>query len=473
MSIEAIDIKMRKSVTVTDTSANGGRKGQVLVVSGAKHNLFPRVTAAERVAGVTRYRKEFWSNEDPDDATGFDVLQFLEFPSNGGDRFYLGKGSQLDTQGDLPTTPPLWTGAGWLNAALSGGEAAIDLLMESDDFEFAPAGVLHISDKVQTGQTIAAGVNVGDSVEDIAGTWTKIAADTDIAHPKGIYLGSNRVLSEEAPFNEEFLDLDEKKTTDEVIATGDGGTTQVVLTDLAVVTNGLVVQNGYKPVITVLSGAVLRTVHIEEDGTCSGYCSAGEINPDTGVWVTDIDWTTAPDNLEDIEITYYDKNYSYAGNVVTLELDGTVSNAFTTAKTIGSGCLKTDEVVPTSDNWDEISAAGTYDESTYPVIQHNDGSEEDTWTLTFTSATAFTCAGLYNGAVGSGVITGDFSPTNPNSGQPYFTIDKDGWGGTWIAGNTVVFQTHPGAVPIWWKEVVPAATSEEPDNLAILGWYTE
>ena len=71
------------------------------------------------------------------------------------------------------------------------------------------------------------------------------------------------------------------------------------------------------------------------------------------------------------------------------------------------------------------------------------------------------------------MITGDFSPTNPNSGQPYFTIDKDGWGGTWIAGNTVVFQTHPGAVPVWMKEVVPAATSEEPDNLAIMGWYTE
>jgi hypothetical protein len=59
MAVQASDIKFLKSVTVTDTGVNGGRKGQVEVVSGARHNLFPRVTKAERTAGVTRYRKEF------------------------------------------------------------------------------------------------------------------------------------------------------------------------------------------------------------------------------------------------------------------------------------------------------------------------------------------------------------------------------------------------------------------------------
>ncbi len=64
MAVVATDIKFRKSAIVTDTGSNGGRKSQTEVVSGTKHNLFPRITDAERTAGGTRYRKEFWINED-------------------------------------------------------------------------------------------------------------------------------------------------------------------------------------------------------------------------------------------------------------------------------------------------------------------------------------------------------------------------------------------------------------------------
>jgi translation elongation factor EF-Tu-like GTPase len=122
MSVQASDIKFKKSVVVTDTSANGGRKGQTEVVSGARHNLFPRVSKAERTAGVTRYRKEFWCNENADDDVAFDLMVFAEFPSNGGDRFAIGKGSQTNTQGDIATTPPDWLGVGKLETALLGSE---------------------------------------------------------------------------------------------------------------------------------------------------------------------------------------------------------------------------------------------------------------------------------------------------------------------------------------------------------------
>jgi hypothetical protein len=473
MTISASDVVFRKSATVTNTTANGGRKGQTQVVTGARHGLFPRVTAVERSAGVTRYRKEFWCNDNADDESAYDVMAFLEFPSNGGDRFYLGKGSQTDTQGDIATHPPLWMGCGSLNSALSGSETEVDLLMESDDFEFEPGGYLHLANKFLTSQTIDTGVVEGDSVTYSGGTWYKIASTSDIEYPNGVYVGGNKVLTEHGSLSEEYLLLAENKTTDEAIGTGDGSSTSPTLTDLAAVTNGVVSQYDYRPVITTTCGSVARTVYIDEDGTCSGYCSAGEINLDTGVWVTDITWTTAPDNTEDILITYYDKNYSYSGNVVTVELDGSVAGSYATSDTYGAGCIYESEVITSSDNWAETSTSGTYDETTYPLVLYNDGTEEDTFTITFTSATAFTCAGLNEGSLGSGSITADFEPVNPNTGEKYFTLDKDGWGGTWAAGETVVFQTHPSAIPIWWKEVVPASTSAEDNNIAILGFYSE
>jgi hypothetical protein len=54
-----------------------------------------------------------------------------------------------------------------------------------------------------------------------------------------------------------------------------------------------------------------------------------------------------------------------------------------------------------------------------------------------------------------------------------FTLRAAGWGGTWAAGNTITFHLHPSAQGIWLKEVVPAGTEQEPNNLIVLGWYSE
>ena len=57
MTILSTDIKYRKSVVQTDTSTNGGRMGNIQVISGVRHALFPRVTKSQRGAGVTRIGK--------------------------------------------------------------------------------------------------------------------------------------------------------------------------------------------------------------------------------------------------------------------------------------------------------------------------------------------------------------------------------------------------------------------------------
>jgi hypothetical protein len=473
MSVQASDIKFKKSVIVTDTSANGGRKGQVEVVSGARHNLFPRVSKAERTAGVTRHRKEFWCNENADDDVAFDLMVFAEFPSNGGDRFAIGEGSQIDTQGDISSAPPDWLGVGKLETELFGTETEVNLTMESDDFVFPNDGFLHLTDKFDTGQTVDADVGIGDSVTFAVATWSKIAATDDIIYPNGLYVGDNVVMTTKVTTGEEWLQLKNYLYSDEDIGDGDGSDTNPPLTTLAHNTNGICDQVDKRPVVIATCGAVSKTVNVAADGSCSGYCDAGALNMTTGVWTVDINWTTAPDNLTDITCTYRESCFLYVGNVVTVYLEDQVANAYTTAKSYGAGCLNTSEVKPISSDWAEVSALGTYDESGYPVVMYNDGTERDSWTITFTSATAFICSGANEGSIGTGSVSVDFSPTNPNTGQPYFTIDKDGWGGTWAIGETVTFITNPAAFPIWWREIVPSSTAQESDNLTVLGFYCE
>lgn len=473
MTISADDVKFRKSVTVTDTGVNGGRKGTVEKLTGTRHALFPRVTKTERLNGVTRYRKEFLCNENAADEPAYDLLVWIDYPSIAGDRFYIASGTQVDTQVEIVATPPLWMGCGQLSANISSGATTVSMNMESNDFQFEPGGVLHLANKLLTGQTVDSGANPGDSVEYIGSTWFKTEPTGNIEHPKGIYVGSGNVISNHGSMHEEFLTLAENHTVDESIGTGDGTTLNPALSNLASVTNGLLTQEAYKPSVRVLCGGVEREVFIEADGSCSGYCTAGQINVDTGVWSTPISWSSAPDNGESIKISYYDKNFSYSGNTVTVHLDGQVANNYTAANSFAAGCLRSSVVQPTFEDWAISSTNGTYDKTQYPPVLTNLGTERDVITITMTSATTFSCSGTVLGDLGTGDISSDFSPINSRTGKPYFTLKSDGWGGTWAANDTIQFIINPAAFPIWWKEVVPAATVAEADNTVILSWYCE
>lgn len=473
MTISESDISFKKSVNVTDTSANGGRKGQVPVISGARHGLFPRVSKTERTNGVTRYRKEFLCNANADDDVAYDVMLFLEFPSNGGDRFAIGKGTQTDTQADLTTNVPIWNGVGSLFEALAGGETSVRLTMENTDFAFENGGYLHLSNKFMVSQTVAADVSIGNSVRNVSGSWVKATATSNINYPYGLYVGSNKVMTVQDSTNEEWLTLANNLYEGEVIGTGDGANATIELSTLTNVTNGIYKQTGGLPVVTATIGGIEKTVNVAADGSCSGFCVSGTLNMANGVWTADIVWNAAPDAGTSITITYKENCFSYSGNVVTVELDEQIANTYAVNNSYGAGCVHESELTTTSSSFTKNTTNGTYDEELIPPILYNDGTEQDTWTITFASSTSFTCSGVGEGSVGSGVITSDFSPTNPNTGQPYFTIDKDGWGGSWEAGDTIQFTTSPSGLPVWWREIVPSGIDAEPNNVAIIGWYLE
>lgn len=457
--ITAADIKRVKSAIVTDTSLNGGRPSRTEVVHGSRHGLFPRITSQERTAGLIRYRKMFLANVNADDEEAYLPLAGLLISSPAGDRLAMAAGTLTDAQSAVSADAGrCWHGVGQLVTALSGGETEVVLQFDGTDYGFLNGGYLRLSSQFLTGQTAASGVLPGDSVTLVSSTWQRAAATTNITHPKGIWCGNGVVHTAHSGSTSEVVAMADLLREDEVIGEGDGSTTPT-LSALADATRGVAPWNGLRPVLTATCGGVTRTINVAANGACSGYCSAGVLNMTTGAWTTPVAWTTAPDTGTDITITYRERCYARSGNQYTIELGAQVLSAYTTASTWGAGCVSQDELVPSVDGYLVVSAAGTFDSSGDPVTAHCAGAVEDTFTMTFSNATAFTCAGLVSGSVGSGSIAADFSPTNPDTGTPYFTLPAAGWGGTWAAGNTLSFTTHPAAMPLWFRQVIPAGMS--------------
>jgi len=484
MTVAIADIKHRRSAVVTDTPTNGGRLGTTVIVT-ARNNILPRVTQAERTAGITRYRKTFLLNHNAANEVANDFLFYFIINSTSDDRIYFGMGHNNDTQASWVASGaeyPHWQSAGQLDSDITAGASSVDIVMENNDIELPPGGYLYISDKFMTGQTIAGDVSMGNSVELVGGTWVRRDYVDDVEYPYGYYMGSNTVYTSNTGMNEEYPRIAEDKTTDEVLGTGNGTTTPTVA-DFGNVTNGLNFKGVYvdsrqggwlamKPRLGITVGGTPTTLYFDADGYLQG-ATAGRINMDTGVWITAPTFTSAPDGGTDITATYWDKPYSFAGNVMTVNLADTVANNYTAANSFAGGCINVSELKAMSRDWSETSASGTYDEATYPVVTEAYGTIYDSWTIEFTSSTAFTCTGTNTGSVGTGTISSDFGPVNPDTSTPYFTIDMLGWGGSWTTGDQVTFVTEPAALGVVWKEVVPAATAAYSNNLVIFGLYWE
>jgi len=151
---------------------------------------------------------------------------------------------------------------------------------------------------------------------------------------------------------------------------------------------------------------------------------------------------------------------SWSTDQATIGLSSGLSNAYLAATpTTISSCIESAVIECTTDNWVETSSAGTYDEATYPIENDNLGCIEQTWTLTFTSSTAFSVVGDTVGSLLAGSVSADYSPSNSDFSSPYFTLLSAGFGGTWAINDTIVFQTHPATQPFFAELIIDAATA--------------
>lgn len=159
-----------------------------------------------------------------------------------------------------------------------------------------------------------------------------------------------------------------------------------------------------------------------------------------------------------------------AGNLITLAWTGGLVNGYVTtgAGTGVSSVVEPSDVIGSFDSFVVTSAAGLYDEITNPIAVDSIGGVYDTWTLTFTSPSVFSCVGTIEGNLGSGSIGASFAPINTNFSKPYFTMDSAGWSGSLLAGDLVTFTTYPASWSFWAKRIVPiGASPTSPDNWTV------
>jgi hypothetical protein len=158
----------------------------------------------------------------------------------------------------------------------------------------------------------------------------------------------------------------------------------------------------------------------------------------------------------------------YSGDVAAVLLKAALMYSFP-AGAVVSSVYNAGEVRAEVSALAVTSAAGALLDG-LPPLGDSIGSVEQDWTLSFTSATAFTITGDTLGSIGSGNTTSGAAPINPVfPGRPYFTLPASAFSGVFAPGDRITFTTSPAAVPVWYRQLVPAGAAAISGNQVVLG----
>ncbi|WP_279507639.1 curculin (mannose-binding) lectin protein [Aeromonas veronii] len=109
-----------------------------------------------------------------------------------------------------------------------------------------------------------------------------------------------------------------------------------------------------------------------------------------------------------------------------------------------------------------------YNDTDFPIVVTNRATLEERWAIIFQSSTSFVLVGEHVGQIALGDVNTDFAPINPNNGQPYFRLDKRGWGAGWASGNVLRFNTKAANFPIWAiRTVLQSVAASESDRFEL------
>ena len=220
----------------------------------------------------------------------------------------------------------------------------------------------------------------------------------------------------------------------------------------------------------VSAGASTVTVTVE-DASIVGIFANGDT-----VRITDKADPASATGIEEFKVLSSEPTVS--GNNITMTFSTPLVSDYTVANNSRvSSVYKGADIACSVTNWAESSAAGTYDEGSYPIIPDNIGTIQEDWTLTFTDDSGnFTITDSSGASVGSWNKNdaGPAAPINPNfSGKPLFTLEFGGFGGTWVANDTITWTTSPAAQAIWERRDVPAGAGSLSGNSILLAVYGE
>lgn len=114
------------------------------------------------------------------------------------------------------------------------------------------------------------------------------------------------------------------------------------------------------------------------------------------------------------------------------------------------------------------AAVAAYDDLNYAIEVDNLGCVQERWKIKFTGSSAFQLIGEQRGVVGTGSTNTDFSPLNPETNTPYFTIRAAGWGEGWVTSNIVRFNTDACAAPGWLLRTTLQSSSVLTDDSIVV-----
>ena len=475
MTVARSDLKFVKSETVTDTDSNGGRMSYIEVLNRTKYNLFPRVTRPERIAGITRYRKEFIWNKNSNSETAFDVSTYLTLPSLADDYFRIALGTQTDTQGDAKTDPSYkWFGSGSLATSITGGDLSISISFE-ELVDLRNDTLLAITNHFLQSQPILATVKVLNQVYFNGASWIPQNAgsvELEDIYPYGTcieLLGGNlaTIFSYKEENHLEYHRVSAVVSTEYMAPTPDG-----IEVDFTLTCNGsnLPIEPETAMIQYTISSSTYEVYDNGLGAFIGAHFTSGTIDYATGV--IHIVFNTPPVG-SNVVVNYQKSNVTWSGFVATVTLADAMLNDFSIANsdTFIGMCLPVGDLIASaSASWS--LQTGNFDVT--QVLLTNMGTIEQFWTFAFSSGTDFLCTGDTGLSLGIGNISSTFSPQNPDQNSPYFTIPIECWDGVIpIAGDNVILHTIPSSHALWWKEVVPAGASAYSNNIVLLEIYVE
>lgn len=117
--------------------------------------------------------------------------------------------------------------------------------------------------------------------------------------------------------------------------------------------------------------------------------------------------------------------------------------------------------------WADVASGPTITPRYTGVIgMNNAGGIDDRWAIVFTSSTAFNLISERLGQIASGNTLSNFVPLNPLTSQPLMTLAASGWGGGWLPGNVVRFNTRGAHSGVFYvQNISPGASGADEGEL--------
>lgn len=151
MPIARSELKQYKSSVVDETTTNGNIMGSTAIVSNVLNNVFPDVSKASRLAGLTTLRKTFVKNTNLSLAL-LSPVAWIDSITQGDDNVVLFAGTQRDTAADLTGTERKF-GCASLDVDVASGSNTFSIAVEDaalavgDDKTFVVGDTIRITNK--------------------------------------------------------------------------------------------------------------------------------------------------------------------------------------------------------------------------------------------------------------------------------------------------------------------------------------